>query len=54
MELLGKSIYQGGTNDVTSPIDKHPENKLNQGPLNTLFDEVEGWIFTHRDDHAPA
>jgi len=54
MELLGKSIYQGETNDATPPIDKHPENTLNQGALNTLFDEVEGWILTHRDDHAPA
>jgi len=54
MELLGKSIYQGGTNDATPPMDKHTENTLNQNALNTLLGEVERWILTHRDDHAPV
>jgi len=54
IELLGKSIYQGGTSDTAHQIDRQPENTLNQSALTALLDEVEGWILTHRDDHAPA
>ena len=54
MELLGKSIYQGGTSDTAHQMDKQPENTLNQSALTALLDEVEGWILTHRDDHAPT
>ncbi|NCZ63848.1 MAG: DUF4381 domain-containing protein, partial [Cellvibrionales bacterium] len=54
MELLGKSIYQGGTSDTAHQIDRQPENTLNQSALTALLDEVEGWILIHRDDHAPA
>ena len=54
IHLLGEAVYHAAAGDVTHSTDRHSDESPDQGSLSALLNEIERWIHSHQDDHAPA
>jgi len=52
--LLGEAVYHAAAKDITHSTQRRSNESPDQRALSTLLNEIEHWIHSHRDDHAPA